>query len=366
MILSKLSITGYKNIKEAKLELSRKINCFIGCNGAGKTNVLDAVYYLSFCRSASTSLDTQAISHGEDFFMLEGEYESDGGDTERIYCGMKRGGKKHFKRNGKEYKRLSLHIGTIPLVMASPADTLLIEGMGEERRKLMDMVISQYDRTYLDTLNAYNKALKQRNALLRQDSEPDAELMDILEEQMARTGEAVFSRRDDFIRRLEPVFQDIYRNISGGKEAVTLAYSSHCQRGDLLEVIRQGRERDRILGYSTHGIHRDELDMTLGGYPVKREGSQGQNKTFVISLKLAQFDFLRQAGNHATPLLMLDDIFDKLDSSRVGRIVRLVASERYGQIFITDTNRGHIDDILRESSLHYKLFGVDDGNVSEM
>ena len=368
MILSKLSITSYKNIRTARLSLSSKINCFIGHNGAGKTNLLDAVYYLSFCHSSTTVRDQQVISHGDDFFVLDGEYMADGdGEIERVHCGMRSGGKKHFRRNDKEYKRLSQHIGFIPLVMVSPADTMLIDGMGEERRRLMDVAISQYDNAYLETLNTYNKALKQRNALLKQEeTEPDDALMGILEDRMARDGEAIFHRRDDFIKRLEPVFQDVYALISGGKEAVTLVYTSHCRRGPLIDEIRRGREKDRILGYSTHGVHRDDIEMTLGGYPMKREGSQGQSKTFVTALKLAQFDLLRQTGNRAAvPLLLLDDIFDKLDALRVERIVRLVASERYGQIFITDTNREHIDDILETASGDYKLFNVDDGVVNE-
>ncbi len=374
MILNKLSIINYKNIQEATLMLSPKMNCFIGHNGAGKTNLLDAVYYLSFCRSAYSSMDSQVIRHDQDFFVVEGEYTDDRGvrseDKDElhklsIYCGMKRGTKKHFKCNKKEYKRLSQHIGLIPLIFVSPADTYLVDGGGEERRRLMDMVISQYDNLYLDALNRYNKALQQRNTMLKMEEEPDLELMSIWEEQMAAEGEVIYQKRSAFVQELIPVFQQIYQQISDDKESVSLRYVSHGQRGPLLEVIQRDRMKDRAVGYSLHGIHRDDLEMLLGDYPMRREGSQGQLKTFVIAMKLAQFSFLKRTCSKTTPLLLLDDIFDKLDAHRVERIVNLVASEEYGQIFITDTNRDHLDKILQANSFDYQLFSVEDGEVTE-
>lgn len=365
MILRKLSIINYKNIREAHLSLSPKMNCLIGRNGVGKTNFLDAVYYLSFCKSCYNALDSQVITHDKDFFVLEGTYETDDGDEENVYCGMKRGAKKHFKRNKKEYKRLSQHIGLIPLVFVSPSDSALIGGGSEERRRLMDVAISQYDHGYMEALAAYNKALQQRNALLRMEDEPDPQLMEIWEQQMADNGERLYRKRDAFVKELVPVFQDIYQTVSQGRETVSLRYVSHCQRGPLLEVIRRDRAKDRIVGYSLHGVHRDDLEMLVDGYPMKREGSQGQSKTFTLALKLAQFDFLRRTASRTTPLLLLDDIFDKLDASRVEQIVRLVAGDRFGQIFITDTNRDHLDSILRHSAFDYKLFHVDDGTFEE-
>lgn len=364
MILKNISIINYKNIKSVNLELSAKINCFIGHNGVGKTNFLDAVYYLSFCRSAYNPIDSQVITHGEGFFMLEGNYVDDHGGVENIYCGMKRGTKKHFKRNKKEYKRLSQHIGLIPLIFVSPSDTSLIEGGSEERRRLMDVVISQYDASYIEALANYNKALQQRNALLKMEDEPDAALLDIWEQEMARNGEILFKKRDAFVTELIPVFQRIYRHISGQREEVSLHYVSHCQRGPLLEVIRRDRFKDRAVGYSLHGVHRDDLEMLIGEYQMKREGSQGQNKTFVLALKLAQFDFLRRTCSTTTPLLLLDDIFDKLDAQRVEAIVQLVAGDNFGQIFITDTNRDHLDRILSRSDGDYKIFTVEDGMLS--
>ena len=359
MILEKLSLINYKNIRAANLELSSKINCLIGQNGVGKTNVLDAIYFLSFCHSASNPIDSQVITHDEGFFLIEGTYQ----EELCISCGMKRGTKKHFKRNKKEYKRLSEHIGLIPLVMISPSDTLLIEGGSEERRKLMDVVISQYDRSYIDAMNRYNKALLQRNTMLKQEEEPDPEVLSLWEEQMAIEGERIFACRDAFVKALTPVFQRYYETISGNKEQVEMTYISHCQRGPLLEVIQRDRQKDRIMGFSLHGVHRDDLVFSLGGHPLKREGSQGQHKTFVIALKLAQFDFLKRTNNQTTPLLLLDDIFDKLDADRVEQIVKLVASDEFGQIFITDTNRDHLDQILSRTSHDYRIFHVENGNI---
>ncbi len=365
MILSQITIVNYKNILAATHTLSPKMNCLIGHNGVGKTNFLDAIYYLSFCHSAYHSLDSQVITHNQDFFMLEGTYLNENGDKEVIYCGMKRGQKKHFKRNKKEYKRLSEHIGLLPLIFVTPSDSILIEGAAEERRRLMDVVIAQYDSTYIEALNHYNKALQQRNALLKMEEEPDPLLLDIWERQMAEEGTKIYLKRDEFVRNLTPVFQQIYQTVADGREEVGLQYVSHGQRGDLLDVIQRDRFKDRAVGYSLHGVHRDDIEMTLGGYPMRREGSQGQNKTFVIALKLAQFDFLRRTNSQTTPLLLLDDIFDKLDAKRVEQIVNLVASDAFGQIFITDTNRDHLDQILCNSHFDYKLFQVEDGVIKE-
>ena len=363
MILKKISVLNYKNIAQAELDFSPKMNCFIGHNGEGKTNLLDAVYFLSFCKSATNSVDSQNIRHGEEFFMLQGEYEHESGETEEIYCGLKRKSKKRFKRNRKEYKRLSEHIGLVPLVLVSPADSALIADGSEERRKFMDLVIVQYDHEYLEALSRYNKALLQRNVLLKQEEEPDEALMCLWEEMMAQEGEKIYEKRKAYVEEFVPVFQEFYARISQGKEQVGLRYVSHGQRGDLLEVIRRDRAKDRVMGYSLHGIHKDDLEMTLGDFPIKREGSQGQNKTYLVALKLAQFDFLRRTGSRTTPLLLLDDIFDKLDAGRVEQIVRLVSGEQFGQIFVTDTNREHLDRILEKTDKDYKLFYVEGGEI---
>ena len=363
MILRKLSILNYKNIRSAELRLSPKFNCFVGMNGVGKTNILDAIYYLSSCRSIFNLPDSHLITHDESFFVLDAEYATDGGEPEMLYCGLKKGTKKHFKRNGKEYKRLSQHIGHVPVVLVSPSDSVIIDGGSEERRRLLDVVISQYDNTYLDTLTNYSRLLQQRNTLLKQEEEPDANLLDIIDMQMAETGKTLYVRRKEYVERLEPLLQQAYDAVSGSRERVSLSYVSHCQRGDLLDILRESRAKDRVMGYSLHGVHRDDLDMSIAGYPIKKEGSQGQCKTYTIALKIAQFQFLRKTNLSNTPLLLLDDIFDKLDAKRVSHIVRLVSGNDYGQIFITDTNRERLDEILKSGDFDYKIFNIEDGMV---
>lgn len=365
MILKHISILNYKNLEQVELHFSEKLNCFFGLNGMGKTNLLDAIYFLSFCKSAGNPIDSQNICHEQDFFVIQGFYEKSDGSPEEIYCGMKRRQKKQFKRNKKEYTRLSDHIGFLPLVMVSPADAGLIAGGSDERRKFIDVVISQYDKEYLDALIRYNKALQQRNSLLKSDKPVEEELFLVWEEMMAQAGEIVYRKREEFIQEFIPIFQTFYSFISQDKEQVGLSYQSHAANGNLLEVLKESRSRDKIMGYSLKGIHKDELHMLLGDFPIKREGSQGQNKTYLVALKLAQFDFLQRTGN-TTPLLLLDDIFDKLDASRVEQIMKLVAGDSFGQIFITDTNREHLDRILQTVGGNYKVFKVEEGVINEI
>ena len=365
MILKRISILNYKNLEQVELSFSPKLNCFFGQNGMGKTNLLDAVYFLSFCKSAGNPIDSQNICHDADFFVIQGFYEAADGTPEEIYCGMKRRQKKQFKRNKKEYTRLSDHIGFLPLVMVSPADSELIAGGSDERRRFMDVVISQYDKEYLDALIRYNKALVQRNTLLKSEQPVEEELFLVWEEMMAQAGEVVFRKREAFIREFIPIFQSFYSFISQDREKVGLSYDSHARDASLLEVLKESRARDQIMGYSLRGVHKDELNMLLGDFPIEREGSQGQNKTYLVALKLAQFDFLKRTGT-TVPLLLLDDIFDKLDASRVEQIIKLVAGDSFGQIFITDTNREHLDRILHKVGSDYKIFRVEQGTVAEM
>ena len=362
MILKTLSILNYKNIEGTDLEFSPNINCLLGDNGEGKTNLLDAIYFLSFTHSMISNIDSQMIRHDADFFMLKGKYLDDSNNMEEIISvSMKRGSKKIFRRNDKAYKRIAEHIGLIPVITVSPDDIMLINGGSEERRKLLDIIISQYDNTYITHLLQYNKALKQRNALLKMDDTPDETLFLLWEEAMANHGEEVYKRRRDFIERFTPLFNDIYSMISEDKESVSLNYISHCQRGPLLNTITQDRYKDLAVGYSLHGIHRDDIEMSMGNFPMRREGSQGQNKTYVIALKLAQYVFLRQMVKTTPPLLLLDDIFDKLDKGRVEKIIEIVNGEGFGQIFITDTNREHLDKVLTSSKTDYKIFNVKRG-----
>ena len=318
MILKRISILNYKNLEQVELSFSPKLNCFFGQNGMGKTNLLDAVYFLSFCKSAGNPIDSQNICHDADFFVIQGFYEAADGTPEEIYCGMKRRQKKQFKRNKKEYTRLSDHIGFLPLVMVSPADSELIAGGSDERRRFMDVVISQYDKEYLDALIRYNKALVQRNTLLKSEQPVEEELFLVWEEMMAQAGEVVFRKREAFIREFIPIFQSFYSFISQDREKVGLSYDSHAR-----------------------------------------------DASYLVALKLAQFDFLKRTGT-TVPLLLLDDIFDKLDASRVEQIIKLVAGDSFGQIFITDTNREHLDRILHKVGSDYKMFRVEQGTVAEM
>ena len=365
MRLTDLTIFNYKNIAEAELHFSPKLNCFIGNNGEGKTNVLDAIHFLSFCRSYSSSIDMLSVRHGSEFMSLQGLYVHEDGTPEDIHCGLKVGQKKVVRRGKKAYRRISEHIGLIPLVMVSPADQVLVSGGSEERRRFIDMVICQYDATYTESLIRYNKALQQRNTLLKQEQEPDAEVMLLFEEQMAHEGQYIYEKRNAYITQLIPIFQQFYNKISQEHEQVELRYVSHLQRGPLLEQLVSQRYKDRAVGYSLHGIHKDDLEMLQNGYPVRREGSQGQSKTFLIALKLAQFDFLSRTGSRTAPLLLLDDIFDKLDAERVEQIVKLVGGEHFGQIFITDTNRDHLDGILASMEGDNRIFYVEKGVIRQ-
>ena len=301
--------------------------------------------------------------HEAEFCFIQGKY-SVGDNTEEIYCGMKHRQKKQFKRNRKEYERLSDHIGLLPLVLVSPDDSMLISEGSDERRKFVDGVISQFNKTYLNNLLQYNNALKQRNAILKSEVSVDQSVLDLWEDQMAVYGTYIYEQRRKFIDEFVPIFQNFYTYISGANEQISLRYQSQHENEDIKERMILTRERDFALGYSTQGIHKDELEMNLDGYPIKRVGSQGQNKTYLISLKLAQFDFLKRTHN-LSPLLLLDDIFDKLDSNRVKKIVELVSGETFGQIFITDTNREHLDLILHQLNQQASIFHVESGRIQQ-
>lgn len=365
MILERISILGYKNIEQAELTFSPKLNCFIGKNGMGKTNLLDAVYYLSFCKSHNNQVDSQNIKHDADFALIQGYYLLGGSDEEEFFCSLRRRQKKQFKRNKKEYEKLSDHIGCLPLVMVSPSDSDLITGGSDERRKFMDVVLSQFDKEYLHALIRYNKALQQRNALLKSDMQADESLYELWEEQLAYEGQIIHTKRKAFVEQFIPTFQYYYNFICQSNETVELKYESPLDEGNLVDLLKYKRERDKILGYTTAGVHRDDLDMRMDDYSIKKVGSQGQNKTYVVAMKLAQFDFLKKAGS-TTPILLLDDIFDKLDSTRVEQIVKLVSEDNFGQIFITDTNRDHLDDILKGLNSDYRLYQVEGGGVLQL
>ena len=355
MNLISLNILNYRNIREASLEFAPKLNCFVGLNGQGKTNVLDAIYLLSFAKSAYTSQDSLNITHGEELAMVQGNY---GEFT--ISCGLRRGVKKQFRRDKKDYKRLIDHIGLIPLVMISPSDQQLIDEGSDERRRFMDVVISQLDRKYLEHLTQYNALLKQRNALLKQYADasfPPDDLLEVLEWQMIEPAEYIFKARTAFFEKFEPYFEKVYAQISGSAEIPHLRYVSQLQERDLREAYIKTRQRDLILGWTSQGIHKDDLEMKLGEYPLKQVGSQGQQRTFVLAMKLAQALYIGK------PILLLDDIFDRLDSERVERIVEMVQGDDFGQIFVTDTDRQHLTDILKPNE-NAKIFHVENGQIA--
>lgn len=418
MILQSLNILNYRNIREASLEFSPKLNCFVGLNGQGKTNVLDAIYLLSFTKSAYTSQDSLNITHGEDMAMVQGVYitspqpspqgrelseqsqfsslEGRSGGVTTISCGLRRGVKKQFRKDKKDYQRLIDHIGLLPLVMISPSDQQLIDEGSDERRRFMDVVIGQRNRKFLDCLATYNALLKQRNALLKQLQTPpqpspqgrevSEDLLEVLEWQMVEPAEYIFRARTEFFKEFEPYFQEVYKRIATSpdlpqgeekeikriatspdlpqgeeKEIPQLRYVSQLQDRDLREAYVRTRQRDLILGWTSQGPHKDDLDMRLGEWPLKQVGSQGQQRTFVLALKLAQALYLGNSTGEA-PILLLDDIFDRLDSQRVERIVEMVQGEEFGQIFITDTDRQHLTEIIQPGP-DAKIFHVENGVI---
>lgn len=376
MILQSINILNYRNIREANLEFGDKLNCFVGLNGQGKTNVLDAIYLLSFAKSAFTAQDSLNITHGEEMAMVQGVYKGQSDNVQStkegftISCGLRKGVKKQFRKDKKDYQRLIDHIGLIPLVMISPSDQQLIDEGSDERRRFIDVVISQLDRKYLDALTRYNALLKQRNALLKQYADapaPPDDLLEVLEWQMVEPAEYIFNARTAFFEAFQPYFEDVYRRIAGDEEIPVLRYVSQLQDRDLREAYVRTRQRDLILGWTSQGVHKDDLEMKLGEWPLKQVGSQGQQRTFVLAMKLAQALYLGESGiknqePKQKPILLLDDIFDRLDSERVERIVEMVQGDEFGQIFITDTDRQHLTEILKPSA-SAKIFHVEGGKV---
>ncbi len=364
MYIQELSLVNFKNFEHAEFKFSESLNCFIGNNGAGKTNLIDAIYYLSFCKSFLNPVDAQNIRFDQDFFMIQGKYTRLDSE-ESIYCGLKRNQKKIFKRNQKEYKKLSEHIGLLPLIIVTPSDTNLISGGSEERRKFVDSVISQYDAVYLENLIRYNRALQQRNNLLKQFAgsyDFQTETLEIWDDQLIKYGQQIHASRVAFIDKLQPVFQKYYELISGGKETVGLKLQSDLTENDFEQLLKLTLTKDRLLQYTTTGIHKDDFEFKLADNPIKKFGSQGQKKTYLVALKLAQFDFMKEISG-LTPILLLDDIFDKLDKYRVEQIVKLVADDHFGQIFITDTNREHLDQMIASLETNSCIFTISDGAV---
>ena len=368
MHLKSLSLVKFKNYEQVELMLSPRINCFVGENGVGKTNLLDAVHYLALCKSNLNPVDTQNIRYEQEFCVVQGVFDRMGKE-ENIYCGISLLKKKQFKRNQKEYKKLSEHIGLIPLVMISPFDSILINGGSEERRRFMNGVIAQYSRVYLENLIHYNRALSQRNRLLKDLSYTNGfnpEMLEIWDEQLIRYGEPIFEERKRFVDELLPSFNEIYRRISGEREMVALDYRAQLDGKGFRKGLKESVEKDRVVQYTTFGIHKDDLTMNLEGYSLKKTGSQGQQKTFLVALKLAESGFIRELTG-IPPILLLDDIFDKFDATRVKQIISLVAENNFGQIFITDTNDSRLLGILSELPADHRVFRIGHaGDVNQM
>lgn len=359
MFLKRISLLNYKNFSEVTFELDAKINCFVGKNGIGKTNILDAVYHLANGKSYFNPLSVQNIKHNEDFFVIDGEFEKNG-RTEQILCSIKKGQKKIMKRNGKMYEKFSDHIGFIPLVLISPADRdLIIEG-SETRRKFIDSVISQLDSSYLQQLIQYQKIISQRNALLKYfalNHVFEKDTLSIYDEQLTGLGQSIFEKRKQFLNDFIPIFNKYHQAVTDSAETVQLVYQSDLFEKDTLALLEQNLQKDRALQYTSVGVHKDDLSFEIDHHPIKKFGSQGQQKSFLIALKLAQFDFVKKQSGEK-PILLFDDIFDKLDEFRVSKIIEMVNNDEFGQLFISDTHPERTESIVKTTHQSYKIFNL--------
>lgn len=367
MHLQNLQLINFKNYEEAEVQLAPGINCFVGNNGAGKTNILDAVHYLSICKSYMNVIDRQNIRFDQPFFSIQGTWNKEEQEV-NIHCAVKMGAKKVFRRNKKEYEKLADHIGQFPAVMISPYDRDLISEGSELRRKWMDGIIAQFDRKYLECIQRYSRVLEQRNALLKNMAEHrlfDRESIDVWNVQMIDLGHQIFERRKAFLDEFIPVFQKHYSAIGLDQEEVTLDYKSQLHEHSMEELLEMYERKDAVKRYSNAGTHRDDLLFQIKGHPVKKFGSQGQQKSFLIALRLAQYEWLKRHLN-TTPVLLLDDIFDKLDHTRVERLMQLVSDQFFGQVLVTDTDLERVEKIFSDSNLQCKLFRVNDCQIEEI
>jgi len=365
MWLKNITLLNFKNYTDANLSFSRTVNAFVGNNGAGKTNLLDAIHYLCLCKGYFNPVDSQQIRTDTDLFLIQGDFERQE-KNEKITCGVKRNQKKQFKRNKKEYDKLADHIGLFPLVMISPYDTNIIMEGSEERRRFMDNVISQTDPQYLDQLITYNKHLLNRNALLKQITMTrsyDPALLEIYNEQLVSHGVRIFDKRKQFMLDFIPLFDQYYKYLTNGSETVGLQYQSQLNDAEFSRLLEQTFEKDKALERTTSGVHKDDLIFTLSAMPLKKFGSQGQQKSFLIALKLAQYAYLQKHKNFK-PLLLLDDIFDKLDDARMRKLMEMVSHQDFGQIFITDTGRARVMALFDSIHVPVTLFEVNNGTVN--
>lgn len=360
MILDSISILNFKNIGDVQLTLTPGINCFVGNNGAGKTNILDAVHYLALARSMQTLSDNQVVRHDKESFLVDGRFSSDAGRIEQVVCSYTRRSGKMLKRNGKEYDKLSDHVGHFPIVVVSPADSALISDSAEERRRYINRLISQIDRQYLAALIRYNTTLQERNKLLK--TSPSEEMLLIYDQMLDLAASAIYNRRKEVIEEMRPIVEEYYKLLCGGRETIGLDYRSELDSASLGELLLASRQRDFVNEFTSVGVHRDDIIFTIGDYPLRKYGSQGQQKSFLIALKLAEYQLLAESSGER-PILLLDDLFDKLDMGRVAELLRLVGGESFGQIMITDCNKHRLQRTLGEAGAEYQLFHVTNGKV---
>ncbi len=361
MFLEKLTLINFKNITQESFTFSSRVNCFVGDNGAGKTNIIDAIHYLSLCKSSFSMTDGQCLKHSADFFVLEGTYRSDRDRFEHIFCGFKKQAGKTLKRNSKEYEKLSEHIGLLPLVIISPTDSFLISDAADERRRYINAFLSQLDREYLTSILKYNHVLSERNKLLKMDY-INSDILQVYDDQLSMYGQVVYSKRKELIEKLAPIVAKYYSFLSDDKDEVNLSYKSQLHDKDMRDLLLEVRVKDSVNQHTTCGIHRDDLKMSIGGHPIRKYGSQGQQKSFLIALKLAQYIVVANSLEEK-PILLLDDLFDKLDISRVRRLIKLVSSSDFGQVFITDCNKLRLETILEQNETEYSLWFIGDGSV---
>ena len=359
MHLKRISVNNFKNILEAQLEFSRKVNCISGNNGEGKTNLLDAIYYLSMTKSFFSSTDAYTFTFGQDAAALNGAYLLDDNTEDVISVGMKRDGEKIVKKNSKVYKRISEHIGRYPIVMVSPADTVLVNGSGEERRKFLTLILSQIDKEYLKMMQQYNQMLLQRNKLLKEDY-VCWELVETIDFRMSICADYIYRKRCELCRLLEEKVYNYYAALSSSKERVKLEYISDLHEGSLEDILNRNRDKDSILKFTSSGIHKDDIEFTLNDMPLKKCGSQGQQKSFLVALKLAQFDIMKELHG-VSPILLLDDVFDKLDMQRVEYLLSLVSGDSFGQIFISDSNKVRMASIVERFTDECVSYEVSEG-----
>ena len=363
-VLEKIVISDFRNIQLQELEFSPNVNCISGNNGEGKTNLLDAIYYISMTKSAFATSDKFNFRHGTDEFSLAGTYRMENGLFSRFALKMNSKGEKKMRRDDKPYQKVSEHVGILPIVMVSPADISMVSESGEERRRFVNAVLSQMDREYMSSLQQYNRLLMQRNRMLK-DMDVDRSLLEVIDMRMAALAEPVYQARKKFVEDLKPIVSEYYRTLSGGSELVDIEYESELSKAALDQILAASFERDRILKYTSAGLQRDDFIFTMNGHPIRRYGSQGQQKSFLVSLKFAQYEIMKKNYGFA-PILLLDDVFDKLDMTRISNLLQMVASNDFGQIFITDSNKVRMSGIVDRLTQDRAYFETVSGTFSRI